>query len=70
VATGALGVTTLIGLRELKMLAMSRITDEIGPVFLTLYSLNALVAVLIPIVLFLLGRYVNPDENERIESVR
>jgi hypothetical protein len=67
-ATGALGFTTLIGLRALTTLAMSRIVDEIGRVFLPLWSLNALVALLVPIVLFLLGRYVNPDENERIES--
>jgi hypothetical protein len=73
-ATCVLGFTTLVGLRALAVLAMRSIMGDVerdvGAVAWTLGTLNTLVAVLIPIVLFLLGRYVNPDEDGRIESAR
>jgi hypothetical protein len=63
-ATGTLGFTALFALRALSGLASATLGREVAGAFLVLNVL----AVLIPIVLFLLGRYLNPDENERIES--
>ena len=63
-ATGTLGFTALFALRALSGLASAKLGREVAGAFLVLNVL----AVLIPIVLFLLGRYLNPDENERIES--
>jgi len=58
--TGALGFTSLVALRYINGLAKGALWAELGGAPLTLGSLSALVATGVPILLFLLGRYVKP----------
>jgi hypothetical protein len=71
-ATGALAFTALVGLNVLTALARAgiwgEVGGEVGAAIPTLNLVNNLVTVLIPIVLFLLGRSLNPDEHQRVES--
>ena len=62
-ATGTIGFGSLVGLRLANGIAKGALWTELGGAPLNLGLLSALVATGIPILLFLLGRYVKPTDQ-------